>query len=365
VPDETGATKHGQMTTTPTDPPRLLSLATAVPAHRITQAEAADFSRFVFAGRGADFERLLPVYANAGIATRYSSMPIDWLGQPKGWRESTRAYKEGALALIETAARRCLGQAGFRPADVDGIVVASTTGVATPSLDALLMERLPFRRDVKRLPIFGLGCAGGVLGLARAAAMAKAEPGETWLFLVVELCCLTFRPGDQSKSNIIASALFGDGAAAALVACGGRGPALRHSGEYTWPDSLDVMGWHVEEDGLGVLFSRDIPTLVRSDLRPRIDAFLAGHGLTAGDVSGWLFHPGGMKVLDALEDGLELQRGALRHARGVLRDFGNMSAATVMFVLERALADGMAGRLFASALGPGFTAAFLLIESAA
>ena len=353
------------MTTTHADPPRLLSLATAVPAHRITQAEAADFSRFVFAGRGADFERLLPVYANAGIATRYSSMPMDWLGQPKGWRESTRAYKEGALALLEDAARRCLDQAGFRPADVDGIVVASTTGVATPSLDALLMERMPFRRDVKRLPIFGLGCAGGVLGLARTAAMAKAEPGETWLFLVVELCCLTFRPGDQSKSNIIASALFGDGAAGALVACGGRGPALRHWGEYTWPNSLDVMGWHVEEDGLGVLFSRDIPTLVRNDLRPRIDAFLAGRGLTAGEVNGWLFHPGGMKVLDALEDGLELQRGALRHARGVLRDFGNMSAATLLFVLERALANGMAGRLFAGALGPGFTAGFLLLENAA
>ena len=353
------------MPTTASNPPRLLSLATAVPGHRITQAEARDFSRLIFAGRGADFERLLPVYANAGIDTRYSCMPMDWLGQRKGWRESTRAYKEGALALLEDAARRCLDKAGFRPADVDGIVVASTTGVTTPSLDALLMERLPFRRDVKRLPIFGLGCAGGVLGLARTAAMAKAEPGEIWLFLVVELCCLTFRPGDQSKSNIIASALFGDGAAGALVACGGHGPALRHWGEYTWPDSLDVMGWHVEEDGLGVLFSRDIPTLVRADLRPRIDAFLDGRGLSAREVDGWLFHPGGMKVLDALEDGLELQRGTLRHARGVLRDFGNMSAATVMFVLERALAAGMAGRLFAGALGPGFTAGFLMLEHAA
>lgn len=353
------------MTPTVSDPPRLLSLATAVPRHRITQAEARDFSRFVFAGRGDDFERLLPVYANAGIDTRYSSMPIDWLGQRKGWRESTRAYKEGALALLEDAAQRCLDRAGYRPADVDGIVVASTTGITTPSLDALLMERLPFRRDVKRLPIFGLGCAGGVLGLARTAAMAKAEPGETWLFLVVELCCLTFRPGDQSKSNIIASALFGDGAAGALIACGGHGPALRHWGEYTWPDSLDVMGWHIEEDGLGVLFSRDIPTLVRSDLRPRIDAFLGARGLTAHEMNGWLFHPGGMKVLDALEDGLALQRGALCHARGVLRDFGNMSAATVMFVLERALAAGMAGRLFAGALGPGFTAGFLMMENAA
>lgn len=134
-------------------------------------------------------------------------------------------------------------------------------------------------------------------------------------------------------------------------------------GEHTWPGSLDVMGWHVEEDGLGVLFSRDIPALVRNDLRPRIDAFLAGCGLRASDIDGWLFHPGGMKVLDALEDCLELRRGALIHARGVLHDFGNMSAATVLFVMERALAEGMSGRLLAGALGPGFTAGFLLIEN--
>lgn len=344
-------------------PPRLVSLATAVPPHRITQTEAEAVSRRVFAGRSADFERMLPVYANAGIAARYASMPVEWLTRQKGWRERTRAYRDGALDLLEEAALRCLDQAGLRPGAVDGIVVASTTGVVTPTLDALLMERLPFRRDVKRLPIFGLGCAAGVLGLARTVAMVRAEPEETWLFLVVELCCLTFRPGDRSKSNIIGSALFGDGAAAALVACGGGGPTLTRWGEYTWPGSLDVMGWHVEEDGLGVLFSRDIPALVRNDLRPRIDAFLAGCGLRASDIDGWLFHPGGMKVLDALEDCLVLRRGALIHARGVLHDFGNMSAATVLFVMERALAQGMTGRLVAGALGPGFTAGFLLIEN--
>jgi alkylresorcinol/alkylpyrone synthase len=344
-------------------PPRIVSLATAVPRHRITQAEAEAFGRRIFAARGAELDRLLPVYANAGIAARYASMPAEWLARPRGWRENMQAYRAGALDLIQEAATRCLDRAGFLPADVDGIVVASSTGVVTPTLDALLMERLPFRRDVKRLPIFGLGCAGGVLGLARTAALARAEPGETWLFLVVELCCLTFRPGDQSKSNVIASALFGDGAAAALVACGSRGPALSRWGEYTWPDSLDVMGWHVEEDGLGVLFSRDIPTLVRNDLRPRIDAFLARHGLAAGDIDGWLFHPGGMKVLDALEEGLQMERGALRQARCVLRDFGNMSAATVLFVMERAFREGMTGRLFAGALGPGFTAGFLLLEN--
>ncbi|MEM9683858.1 MAG: type III polyketide synthase [Pseudomonadota bacterium] len=339
-----------------------MSIATAVPEHRITQDDAADFSRQIFAGRGADFERLQPVYANAGIETRYSSMPMEWLGRDRSWPENSQAYRTGAVDLLERAAWESCERAGLHPRDIDGLVVASTTGIATPSLDALLMERLPFRRDIARLPIFGLGCAGGVLGLARTAALSRAQPEGNWLFLVVELCCLTFRPRDLSKSNIIASALFGDGAAGAVVSCAGDGPALCRWGEYTWPDSLDVMGWHIEEDGLGVLFSRDIPTLVRNDLCPRVDAFLSPDGITVRDVDEWLFHPGGMKVLDALEDGLSLGRDALVHSRNVLRDFGNMSATTVMFVLKAALEAGASGRLLAGALGPGFTAGFLVLE---
>jgi alkylresorcinol/alkylpyrone synthase len=199
--------------------------------------------------------------------------------------------------------------------------------------------------------------------LARAAALSKAAPGEKWLFLVVELCSLTFRPGDHSKSNIIATALFGDGAAAALVTCGGEGLQLTDWGEHTWPDSLDVMGWRVEDDGLGVLFSRDIPTLVREKLRPEVEVFLKRKGLAVADIAKWLFHPGGVKVLDALEDGFDIPRGGFGHARSVLRDFGNMSAATVMFVLEQALAKGVNGKMLAGALGPGFTAGFLLMDA--
>ena len=183
------------------------------------------------------------------------------------------------------------------------------------------------------------------------------------LFLVVELCSLTFRPGDHSKSNIIATALFGDGAAAALVTCGGEGLKLTGWGEHTWPDSLDVMGWRVEDDGLGVLFSRDIPTLVREKLRPEVEVFLKRKGLAVADIAKWLFHPGGVKVLDALEDGFDIPRGGFGHARSVLRDFGNMSAATVMFVLEQALAKGVNGKMLAGALGPGFTAGFLLMDA--
>lgn len=348
---------------TPSITPRLLSLATAVPQYRIAQDDVKAFGKFIFADRGSAFERLLPVYDNAGIKTRYSCAPLEWLGDHKGWRDRDRLYIDTSVDLLEHAAGKCLDEAGLSPEDVDGIVVASTTGIATPSLDALLMERMPFRRDVQRLPVFGFGCAGGVLGLARTAALSKAEPGEKWLFLVVELCSLTFRPGDHSKSNIIATALFGDGAAAALVTCGGEGLELSGWGEHTWPDSLDVMGWRVEDDGLGVLFSRDIPTLVREKLRPEVEVFLSRNGLAVDDITKWLFHPGGVKVLDALEDGFDIPRGGFTHARSVLRDFGNMSAATVMFVLEQALANGVDGNMLAGALGPGFTAGFLLMDA--
>jgi alkylresorcinol/alkylpyrone synthase len=240
----------------------------------------------------------------------------------------------------------------------------STTGIATPSLDARLMELLPFRRDLQRLPVFGLGCAGGVTGLARAAALARATPGSKVLLLVVELCGLTFRAQDLTKSNIIATALFGDGAAAALLSTAGSGARVEGWGEHTWPQSLDVMGWEIKDDGLGVLFSRDIPTLVRDELRGATDRFLARHNLNRLDLAGYVCHPGGAKVLDALEDAFELPRGALAHARATLRDYGNMSAVTVLFVLERLLpARPRAGRYLMSALGPGFTASFALLEA--
>ena len=240
-----------------------------------------------------DLERLLPVYLNAGIETRYSCVPLEWYTRPHGWAEKNRLYLENAVALIERATLDCLARAGLGVGDVDMVVSVSTTGIATPSLDALLAERLNMRRDVQRLPVFGLGCAGGVLGLARAAAMARALPGATVLFLVVELCALTFRHTDTSKSNVVATALFGDGAAAALVSCAGDGPALTAWGEHTWPRSLDIMGWRVEDDGLGVLFSRDIPAIIRADLRAILDGFLELRGLTRVDIDRFLCHPGG------------------------------------------------------------------------
>ncbi|MEX2649097.1 MAG: type III polyketide synthase [Alphaproteobacteria bacterium] len=345
-------------------PARLLGLATALPEHVLDQAEVARVGLGLFDATLADRVRARGVYANAAIATRHSCVPLSWYLEPHGFAERNDLYLRHAVELGARAAAAVIERSGLALDDIDGIVAVSTSGVATPSLDALLVERLPFRRDVERLPVFGLGCAGGVLGLARAGAMALARPGSRVLLVVVELCGLTFRHGDRSKSNLIASALFGDGAAACIVSTEGTGAVLRSWGEHTWPGSLDVMGWRVMDDGLGVLFSRDIPALIRGDLRAVAERFLAKHGLGLDAIDAFLCHPGGAKVVDALEEAFGLVPGALEDSRAVLLRFGNMSAVTVLFVLARALERGQRGRLLLSSLGPGFTAAFLIAEAA-
>ena len=344
--------------------PRLLALACAVPPYALGQAEVAARARHLFAAvaRG-ELDRLMPVFANAGIERRYSCVPIEWYEQPHGWVDRNALYLEHALRLLETAARDALAQARLTPDEIDAVVCVSTTGIATPSLDAVLMGRLELRPDVRRLPLFGLGCAGGVIGLARAGELARAPPHPRVLFLVVELCALAFRKDDVSKSNIVATALFGDGAAAAVIACDGEGPAFGGSGEHTWPNSLDVMGWEVAADGLKALFSRDIPTLVLQHMRAAAAGFLAREGLALRDIRHFVCHPGGAKVIVALEEAFGLPAGTLVEARGVLRDYGNMSAATVLFVLDRMLRAGTSGRMLLTALGPGFTAGFLVLEA--
>ncbi len=346
-------------------PARLVSLATAVPPFVLHQEEVRAEAQILFRERGDLIARMLPVYDNAGVETRYSCVPLDWYRSTGGWKNRNALFVKHAVELLRRAAQDCLTRAQVPAERIDTIVAVSSSGIAVPSLDAQVMAALPFRRDVQRLPIFGLGCAGGVLGLARAAAMARAAPGSMVLLLVVELCSLTFRDTDVGKSNIIATALFGDGAAAALVTCDRDtpGPELVGWGEHTWPDTLDVMGWRVEEDGFGVLFSRAIPAIVRERYGAAVDDFMARQGLGRKDLDGTLCHPGGAKVLDALEAVFDLAPGAMTDARAVLRDYGNMSAATVLFVLARALARDLRGRHLVSSLGPGFTAGFLLLEA--
>ncbi|MFN3668010.1 MAG: type III polyketide synthase [Brevundimonas sp.] len=345
--------------------PRLQSLALAWPPHVLRQEDVAANGAEMFATTHGGFARLAPIYRNALIEARHSCVPIEWYLKPHTFAERNDLFLEHAVAVLAEAAGKALDEAGLEAGDIDAIVVVCTTGIATPALDARLMQVMPFRPDVRRLPVFGLGCAGGVIGLARAADMARAHPDERVLLLVVELCALTFRAQDRSKSNLVATALFGDGAAAAVISCrrDAEGPALGASREHTWPDSLDVMGWDVADDGLKVVFSRDIPSLVRDDFRPVATRFLADNGMTAADVGGFVCHPGGAKVIDALETCFELTEGALSHTRDVLRDHGNMSAATVLFVLKAMLDGGAAGPLLLTTLGPGFTAALMLVEA--
>lgn len=343
--------------------PRLLSLATAWPPHVLNQADVASGAGRLFARVEKGFERFAPVYMNAAIETRHSSVPIDWYLEPHGFAERNATYLESAVTVLQEAAGKALAEAGLAPADIDAIVTVSSSGIATPSLDARLMERMAFRADVERTPLFGLGCAGGVLGLARGAALAKATPGSHVLILVVELCGLTFRNKDSSKSNLIATALFGDGGAAAIVSCRGDGPVLGPWGEHKWPNSLKVMGWDIADDGLKVLFSQDIPALVRDQMREVASAFLKRHDLTLGDINGFICHPGGAKVVDELEASFDLAPGSLIHVRRVLREHGNMSAGTVMFVLRAVLDEGLKGRQLMTSLGPGFTAAFMTITA--
>jgi alkylresorcinol/alkylpyrone synthase len=292
-------------------------------------------------------------------------MPVDWYFTPRSWPERTAAYLEGAVDLFARAAEAALDEAGLTGAEVDAIVTVSSTGVATPSLEARAMHRLGFRPDAQRIPVFGLGCAGGATGLSLAARLARADPGSVVLFVCVELCTLAFRMDGLSKADVVATALFGDGAAACVLRAGETGFAeIAGSAEHTWPDTLDIMGWRVDPDGLGVIFAQAIPPFARREMRPAVDAMLAGQDLTIADVDRFICHPGGTKVVEALEGALDLGQGALDLEREVLADHGNMSAPTVLFVLDRARRRGLPARSVVTALGPGFTASTVTLLAA-
>lgn len=345
--------------------PHLLALATAVPPHCLSQRAVSDAAAEVFAGPDSPYPRLHSVYDNAGIDTRQAVLPLSQLAQQRGWRRWHELFRPAALSLLEEAAEGALTQAALKPKDVDAILVACSSGFTVPSLDALLIDRLGLRRDVTRVPLVGYGCAGGVLGLARAAEIARALPGRTVLFLTVEICTLTFRERDHSRTNLVATALFGDGAAAALLraAPDEPGPALTGWGEYCWPDSEWVMGWSVEDDGLAVCLAPGLPDLLRRDAAGLLQQFLSNQGLSRTEIDHWALHPGGAKVLAALSETLELPEQQLAPARAVLRRHGNMSAPTVLFVLDAVLSAGATGRILSMAFGPGFSAAFLLLEA--
>lgn len=347
--------------------PRIQAVATAVPSTRIDQESAVAFARQIFAEHIPDLERLLPLFTNSCVQTRYFAAPQDWFFTDHDLAERSALYVREATRLSAEAASKALTKAELVPKDVDYIIYVNTTGLATPSIDARLINTMRLRSDVRRTPIWGLGCAGGAAGLSHAHHYALAHPEARILVVATELCGLTFLPGDTSKSNLVATALFGDGAAAAVVvgnACEGPGLDVLGTCSRFYADSLDVMGWSVLQQGLQVVFAQRIPEIVEKTAAEDIGGFLAGHDLKIADINAFLLHPGGTKVMEAYEKALALEPTQLALTRGILRDYGNMSSATVFFVLERYLGEwgtGNGGYGLVSALGPGFCSESLLL----
>jgi alkylresorcinol/alkylpyrone synthase len=334
----------------------LLSIGTAVPPHILTQEDVAERTRRVFGLKMPEYERIAPVFETAGIEKRHSVKPGAWYEDAHSWSDRTAVYLEGASDLFVAAAEKALAEAGLTGADIDTVVTVSSTGIATPSLEARIAPRLGLSPRTARVPVFGLGCAGGVTGLAIASRLAQSRPGTKVLMVAIELCTLAVRLDQMTKANIVALALFGDGAAAAIVSTDAQGIArLGASSEHLWPATLDIMGWSVDPQGFGVIFDRSIPPFAEEMLSPVVDTMLEDGALDRRRVDRFVCHPGGRKVIESIETALALGQGTLDHERAVLRDFGNMSAPTALFVLDRVIAHGLPGRCLTMALGPGFT----------
>jgi alkylresorcinol/alkylpyrone synthase len=346
--------------------PILMSLATAVPPHVIRQADAAALAGEIFPATFGGPDYLRQVFVSTGITKRHGVRPLEWYLEPRGWPERTSAYLEGACDLFVEAAARALSAAGLEARDIDTIVTASSTGIATPSLEARVSERLGFRPDASRVPVFGLGCAAGVTGLALAARLSAAAPGSRVLFVTIELCTLAFRLDKPTPENVIATALFGDGAAAVVVGPGGPGlAAIEAAAEHTWPGTLGVMGWDMEPEGFGVVLAQAVPRFTEQHLGGAVEGMLGRMGIDRGSVGRFVCHPGGTKVVAAIERALGLEQGSLDREREVLADYGNMSAPTVLFILERVFRHGLPERAVLTAMGPGFTAACLSLARVA
>ena len=310
-------------------------------------------------------------YTNVKVEGRYLSWPLERYKKPTTFEERNNAYIETALELGERTICALLDDARMSPQEIDQLTAISTTGIAVPSLDARLMNRIPFSRSMKRLPLFGLGCVGGAAGIARTADYLQGHPDEAVILFAVELCSLTIQRDDLSMANLVASGLFGDGAAAVLMAGDDHAvakqglPRVIDSQSYFFPDTEHIMGWDVTDSGFRVLLSADIASLAQSEVRPGMEAFLNRHDLTIADVDHWLVHPGGPRVIQALGDGLGLPDEALALSWETLAEAGNISSASVLVILDKTMKrsqpkPGQYGVLMA--MGPAFCAELVLLR---
>ena len=344
----------------------ILSVATAVPGNEITQQEMADRAKAV----SPQFSQFDSLYMNTGIERRYACEAREWYLTPHSWEDRSETYCRHALDLLESVARDATAAAGLAMSDIDAVIVNTITGIAVPSLDARLFNRVEFRADAERLPIFGFGCGGGVAGLSRAARLARSMPGGNVLFMTVDLCSLCLRIDDPSIEMFVSAALFGDGAVGVVLRKEPQGAEALSAGkvrvvaagEHLWPGTERIMGWDMKHDGFGVVLSPELPFLMRDNLGGALAAFLARHDLSVADLDGFLFHPGGRKVLETAQKVLDLTEHDLRHSWSVLRNYGNMSSATALFILDEAVNKGAKGRHLLTAFGPGFAAYFAILD---
>ena len=356
---------------------RSASVATAYPPYRYPQAlitEALQSRRLDNPGECRLRDRL---HSNCGVEYRHLMFPIDNVGMFSGFGESNDAWIEGAMALGEQAITKALDRAGLTVNDISAIFFASTTGIATPSIDARLVNLMNFPSNIKRTPIFGLGCVAGAAGISRTADYVRAYPKQYALLLSVELCSLTWQEGDESLGNLVATGLFGDGAAAVILA-GDETPHAQRprsleepcprvcdTRSTLYPDTEHLVGWNFRDNGFNVVLSAEIPDLVNKYLRANVDEFLGDNDLSVQEICSFIFHSGGPKVLEAMESSLDLPKDALAASWENLRDMGNMSSVSVLSVMEDYLINkpGDPGsHSMLAAMGPAFCSELVLLQ---
>jgi alkylresorcinol/alkylpyrone synthase len=347
---------------------RILAAASALPKHYYPQNELIDAFRKHWGKRLERFGILERLHAATQVDGRFLALPLSEYPL-KSWGHANDRWIEASLELGERAVCRAVTRAGIDAKDIGAIFFVSITGIASPSIEARLINRMGLSNRMKRMPIFGLGCVAGAAGIARAADYVRAFPKEACLVLSVELCSLTVQQDDLSAANLISTGLFGDGAAAAIVAgrdcAGGDGPTIVATRSTLYTDTERVMGWDISEKGFQIVLSREVPDVIRQNLGKDVDEFLAEQGLGRTDIRSWVIHTGGPKVLEATQDALGLQNGELQVSWDCLRRTGNLSSASVLLVLEEVLenhrpATGTWGLL--AAMGPGFCSELVLFQ---
>jgi alkylresorcinol/alkylpyrone synthase len=344
---------------------RVVSIGTALPPHKVSQDAVRHLIGAIFKHTSRDLERLLAVFDNGHVKSRYLSAPLEWYYDLRSWTERNQIYTEVALELSERASRQALERAGIDAQQLDAIYFVSSTGLATPSLDSWLVKRLNMSRHVTRVPIWGLGCAGGAAGLNRAAEYIRAKPNSHVLLVCVECSSLTFQANDPSRANLVSTSLFADGAAAVVLSDTLDGLEVLGGSSTLWDNTEDVMGWEVVDTGLKVLLSKSVPVVVQNHIRPDVERCLALLGLDLEQITHFITHPGGEKVMQAFAQALEIDSNKLEHSRLVLEQHGNMSSPTVLFILERFLANGFGVGNYGllTAMGPGFSAEHVVLRS--